>query len=64
MYERKGIHEVEQRHETDMRHPTEVWRLLAEQLEPRIEELTRTVEGLRAAPYNACWRTQGERATR
>src|SRR5580704_7564842 len=50
-YKRTGIHEVTQRDEADMGRPTEVWRLLAEQLEPRIEELTRTVVGLDAAPY-------------
>jgi hypothetical protein len=31
--------------------PTETWRLLADQLGPRIDELSRAVEGLRAAPY-------------
>jgi hypothetical protein len=52
MYKQTGIHEVKQRDEAYMGRPTEVWRLLAEQLEPRIEELTRTVVGLEAAPYN------------
>ena len=52
MYKRTGIHEVKQPDEAYMGRPTEVWRLLAEQLEPCIEELTRTVAGLDAAPYN------------
>jgi len=31
--------------------PTEAWRLLADQLAPRIERLAGLVEGLRSAPY-------------
>ncbi len=31
--------------------PTETWRLLAEELEPRIDNMTQVVEGLHAAPY-------------
>ena len=31
--------------------PTEAWRLLADQLAPRIERLAGQVEGLRSAPY-------------
>ena len=31
--------------------PSETWRLLAEELEPRIDDMTRVVEGLHAAPY-------------
>jgi len=31
--------------------PTETWRLLAEQLEPRIESMSHAVDGLRVTPY-------------
>jgi hypothetical protein len=31
--------------------PTETWRLLAEQLEPRIDSMSHTVEALQVAPY-------------
>jgi hypothetical protein len=31
--------------------PTETWRLLAEQLEPRIESMSHVVDGMQAAPY-------------
>ena len=51
MYKRMDIHEVEQRDEAYMGRGTEVWRLLADLIEPHIEELTRTVEGLSEAPY-------------
>jgi hypothetical protein len=36
---------------SDNARPTETWRLLAEALEPRIDNMTRMVEGLHAAPY-------------
>jgi hypothetical protein len=36
---------------SDIGRPTETWRLLAEELEPRIDNMTRVVEGLHAAPY-------------
>ena len=51
MSKRTGIHEVKQRDEAYLGRSTEAWRPLAEQLEPRIEELTRIVVGLDVAPY-------------
>jgi hypothetical protein len=49
------VHEIEQRSETDTR-TTE-----AEQFELRIQELTCTIEGLRAAPHYA-WRADTRQA--
>lgn len=37
--------------DADTGRPSETWRLLAEQLEPRIHDMSRVVEGLHAAPY-------------
>jgi len=40
------------RHDTgEIGRPTETWRLLAEQLEPRIDGMAHAVDGLQAAPY-------------
>ena len=51
MYERTGIHKMEQRDEAYIGRATEVWRLLTNLLELHVDELTRTVEGLSEAPY-------------
>ena len=48
--ERDGLDHEAKEDETPGR-PTETWRLLAEQLEPRIDAMTHVVEGMRAAPY-------------
>ena len=44
-------HDDKNEEETIPGRPTETWRLLAEQLEPRIDAMTHVVDGMRAAPY-------------
>jgi hypothetical protein len=45
------IDDLDDHDSADTGRPSETWRLLAEQLEPRIDGMSCMVEGLHAAPY-------------